>query len=195
MNKTGWVAIGIVAAIAALVAVLTLGGDGAGPGGPGGDAGGDVSTGEGPKPPSDASLADILRSDVRQDGNAVVFEATMDKEIPSSVKDGSLEFRWDLSENGAETWIVTASINVETNAAVTSQRTAYGSSTIDGSMPGEVEVEGNVLRVILRAGQIDAFPDTFTWVLKTTLDGVRADPGSGTATDTAPDGGPGQFPG
>lgn len=194
MNKTLWVAIGIVGAIAAVIIVLTLGGDG-GPGGsgPGGDASGDVAVGEGPKPPEDATLADIVTSDVRKDGNVVVFEATMRKDIPSSVEDGSLEFRWDLSEGGNETWIVTASISVDVNAAITSQKTTYGSSTIDGSMPGKVEIDGDVLRVILRAGQIEGFPNNFTWTLKTTLDGVRADPGSGTATDSAPDGGPGRF--
>ena len=194
VNRTGWVVIGIVGAIAALVAVLTLGGD-AGPGGAGGDAGGDVSVGEGPNPPSDASIADIVSSDVRKEGDAVVFEATMEKEIPSSVKDGSLEFRWDLAENGTETWLVTASINVEAHAAITSQKTAYGSSTIDGSMPGHVEVDGNVVRITVTPGEVEGFPSTFTWTLKTTLDGVRSDPGSGTATDSAPDDGPGSYSG
>ena len=166
--------------------VLSLGGNG-GPGtSGGGDAAGDVTVGKGPEPPEDPSIADISSAEVRREGDRLIFEATMASEVPSSVDDGSLEFRWDISEEGRDTWIVTASINVEANAAVTSQKTAYGSSTIDDSMPGSVEIDGDVLRVSLRADRIDSFPKTFAWKLKTTLDGSRADPGSGTATDSFP---------
>ena len=145
--------------------------------------------GEGPKPPTDPSLADISAADVRRDGDRLIFEATMATDLPGSLPDGSLEFRWDISEGDRDTWIVLAAINVETHAAVTSQRTQYGSSTIDNTLPGRIEVDGDVLRVTLNIDKIDDFPETFGWRLMTTLDGLRADTGSARATDTVPDSG------
>ena len=188
MNKTVLVALGILAGIAAIVAVLTLGG-GDGAGKASGDATGDVVVGEGPEPPADPSLADISAADVHRDGDRLVFEATMASDLPRSFPDGSLEFRWDISEGDRDTWIVLAAINVETHAAVTSQRTQYGSSTIDDTLPGRVEVDGDVVRVTLNVDKIDDFPETFGWRLMTTLDGLRADTGSAKATDMVPDSG------
>lgn len=192
MNKTAWVAIAIVGVVAAIVGVLSLGG---GEGGASPDATGDIVIDEGPQPPADTSLADIAKSSVRKDGGRIVFEATMAADVPSKLGDGSLELRWDLSEGGRDTWIVSASINIEAHAALTSQRTGYSSNTINGSMPGDIEIEGDVVRVSFDPSKIKRFPQTFSWRLTTTLDGSRANTESGTASDTAPGSGSTKFSG
>ena len=185
--KSLWVALGILGAIVVLVLVLNSGGPSGGPDDPSDDV--DVGAGEGA--PEDATLADIARAEVRRDGDRIVFEATMTKDVPEKISGGSLEFRWDISESGDETWIVTANVSSQLSAAVISQNTGYGSSTIDDTMPGSVAVEGDTLTVTLRAGRIDAFPRAFDWMLQTTLDADFADPASAVATDSAPDAGPG----
>lgn len=185
--KSLWVVLGIIGAIVIVVIILNSGGPTGGPD----DPSDDVAVGGGEGPPEDATLADIARAEVRRDGDRIVFEATMTKEVPEKVPGGSLEFRWDISEDGDETWIVTANVSSQLSAAVISQNTGYGSSTIDDTMPGSVAVEGATVTVTLRSGRIDAFPPSFDWMLKTTLDGDFADPASAVATDSAPDSGPG----
>lgn len=192
VNKTTWVAIAIVGAVAAIVAVLSLGGSGGG--GASADETGDVVVDEGPRPPDDTSIADIAGSSVHKDGDLIVFEATMAGDVPSELDDGSLELRWDVSEGGQDTWIVSASINVGANAAVTSQRTTYTSTTINETLPGEMEIDGDVVRVSLDPSKIKDFPEAFGWRLSTILDGVRDNTRSGTASDTAPESGSAEFP-
>lgn len=189
MNKSFWVAAGIVGVIVAIIAALSFGGP---EGGGSADASGDVALGEGADAPQDPSLADVSGAEVRREDGKVIFEVTMAKPVPPKVRNGSLEFRWDVSKNGEDTWIVSANLNIGPTAAVTSQKTNYGASTIDGTMPGDIDIDGNVLRVIVRVGEIEGFPQTFNWRLTTTLDGDRANPRSATATDTAPDSGAGE---
>ena len=185
--KSLWVALGIVAAIVVVVLILNTGGPTTGPE----DPGSDVAVGAGAAPPEDTTLADIQRAEVRRDGSEIVFEVGMSQELPAKIPKGALEFRWDISEGGDETWIVTANISALVTAAVTSQNTSYGSSTIDDTMPGTVAVDGETLTVSLTPADIKAFPEQFNWVLTTTLDADLADPTSAVATDTAPDSGPG----
>jgi hypothetical protein len=188
-NKNLWVAIGIVGAIAVVVLVLTTGGP---PGGGPSDATGDVTVGEGDSAPTDTTLADIVAASVSKEGEDIVFEAKLGDDIPRRIPDGSLELRWDVSENGDDTWIVSANLNVGPTAALTSQKTNYGSSTIDDSMPGSIEIDGDTLVVVVKAAQVEGFPASFNWTLKSTLDADRADPSSSVATDVAPDSGLGK---
>ncbi len=192
MSKNFWVALAIVGLIAAVVLVLATGGD---PGVGSGDGRGDVTITDGERAPENAELADIVGAVVRSQGADLVFEATMGESIPNRIRDGSLEFRWDISEAGTDTWIVSANVNLGPTAAVTSQRTDYGASTIDDSLPGSVEVDGATLLVTLQPEDIDGFPSDFTWRLKTTLDADRADPASAVATDSAPESGEGTIEG
>lgn len=185
--KSLWVALGIIGAILVVVVVLNSGGPTGGPD----DPSNDVAVGEGEAPPEDASPADIERAEVRRDGDRIVFEAKMTQDVPKEVPGGSLEFRWNISENGDETWIVTANLSSALSAAVISHNTDYGSSTIDDTMPGSVAVDGDTVTVTLRPVRIDAFPNAFDWTLKSTLDADFADPASAVATDSAPDSGPG----
>jgi hypothetical protein len=192
MSKNGWIVIAVVGVVAGVIIILATGG---GPSTTSGDPGGDVGVGEGPKPPQETSLADIVGAEVRSEGGELVFEVTVGRNVPKNIPNGALEFRWDVSENGTDTWIVSANLNVGPTAAVTSQRTNYGSSTIDGSMPGSIEIDGDTLVVRVRAAEIEGFPQTFQWTLKTTLDADRTDPRSGVATDQAPDSGKGSVEG
>lgn len=189
MNKSLGVALGIVGTIAVIILILATGGS---PTGTNEDARDDVAIGEGASPPQDTTLADIVGAEVRREDGSIVFVATMGDDIPKKVPNGSVEFRWDVSEDGDDTWIVSANLNLGPTAAVTSQKTSYGSSTIDGSMPGSIEIDGDKLIVTVKADKIDGFPTDFAWILKTTLDADRADPASAVATDTAPDSGPGK---
>lgn len=189
MSKNLAVALAIVGTIAVIVLLLATGGGGAGAG----DERGDVSVGDGAAAPRDLGLADIVTATVTRQGDELVFETTLGAALPKRIPKGALELRWDLSEGGDETWIVSANLNLGPTAAVTSQRTNYGASTIDNSLPGSVERDGETLRVTLRPGEIDGFPTDFTWRLKTTLDADRGDVASAVATDSAPDSGEGKI--
>lgn len=192
MNRSLLTALAVVAVVIVVVLILATGGSG--PGGSG-DAADDVTISDGEGQPEDVTPADIEEASVTRDGGAFVFVARMATDVPRRVRDGSLEFRWDISENGTDTWIVSAAVNVSVTAALTSQRTSYGSSTIDDTMPGSVEVDGNTLTVRVNAARVEDFPTDFQWRLRTTLDANRSDPASATASDTAPDSGVGQVDG
>ena len=182
MARRLWVPVGIVVLGVVVVLLLVTGGD------PGTDRGtdesGDVVVEDGEIASDDARLADILEADVRRESGLVIFEATMADELPEDLNNRSLEFRWDLTEGGEDTWIVSASITIEVTAAVTSQRTAYGSSTIDGSMPGNVTIDGDRLEIELEAGKIQGFPDTFEWRLTSTFNSDLRDTTSPVARDS-----------
>ena len=189
MNRSLATAIGIVALIVIVVVILATGGiDQSGSG----EARDDVQIDAGPDAPSDASPADISNATVRAEGNDLVFVAEMATEIPDRIQDGSLEFRWDIIEGGDETWIVSAAVNGQPIAALTSPDSGYGSSTIDGTMPGTIEVDGTTLTVRFDQSEVDGFPGDFQWRLQTTLDAKRTDPQSGVARDRAPDSGNGK---
>lgn len=191
MNKNLLVAIGIVGSIAVIVLILLMGGGGGGTG----DGRGDVQVSGGETAPDDPNLADIVDASVRRDGGALVFEATLGTAIPKRIPDGSLTLRWDVAEGETDTWIVSADLNLGPTAAVTSHRSDYGASTIDDTLPGSVEINGDTLRVTVQPGEIDGFPTDFTWRLSTALDADRTDTASATATDTAPDSGAGTVDG
>jgi len=159
------------------------------------DGSGDVEIGDGDSPPSDISLADIREAKVHQVASQIVFEATMGAEISPNLKGETMAWRWELSEGGDFTWLVTANVSVgRPIAAVTAQRTDYGTSTVDGRLPGTIDYDGDTIFIRLDHPEIPDFPSAFTWNLKTTLDGDRADPASATATDEAPESGLGEYP-
>ncbi|MFP5351054.1 MAG: hypothetical protein ACLGIB_00625 [Actinomycetota bacterium] len=159
------------------------------------DASGDVVVGEGNTAPALTALADIQEARVFEEASQIVFQATMGAPIPKSLKGQSMEWRWEVSEGGTLTWLVTANVSVDKPvASVTAQQSGYGSSTIDGLLPGRIDYEGNTITVRLTQPEIPDFPGRFTWNLKATLDGDRADPASATATDTAPESGLSEYP-
>ncbi|HEV3471932.1 MAG TPA: hypothetical protein VG408_01830 [Actinomycetota bacterium] len=193
MSRSLGVALGIVALIVIVVVVLATGGVDRGTGA--GDQTADVQVDAGADPPRDVTAADIAEATVTTDGDEVVFVAEMATEIPERIPGGSLEFRWDVIEDGDDTWIVSASVGGRPVAALTAPDSGYGSSTIDNTMPGTVEVAGTTLTVSFDRSQVDGFPQTFEWRLETTLDANRADPQSGIARDRAPDSGNGKVEG
>lgn len=188
MDRRIGAVLGVIALIAIVVIVLATGG----PSVSGSDASDDVTV-EGEGRPPNSHLADVSGSEVRREGEEILFIADMTQPIPERVPNGSLDFRWDLTVDGSDAWIVSAQVTNDTIASVISQQTSYGSSTVDETMPGSVEVEGTKLTIRLRTGNIDSFPAAFGWRLRTTLDGDRSDPSSPQAHDQAPDSGPGSF--
>lgn len=184
----------VVAGVIALIVVLLATGNPP-PDEEARDATGDVEVGEGVSPPSQTSLVDITDAKVHEVASQIVFEATMDDAIPRRLKDQTMEWRWELSEEGTHTWTVTASINVRRPVAlVLEQQSGYSASTIDDTLAGGIDYTGNTLYVRLNRPEIPNFPDRFTWHLKTTLDADRGDPASATATDEAPASGLGEYP-
>lgn len=181
--------LGTIAVIAAVLIVVLISGGGGG----GSDPSGDLRVVEGEQPrgaadlPVAASIADIVEADVRRDGDELVFTATSASSIPQELERSSLEFRFDVSEDDRNTWIVSATVNVTVTAAAVSQVTAYGSSTIDGTLPGSVEVSDETLTIRLEVSRIEDFPDSFEWALSTNLTAFRDLAGSTRVEDRFPD--------
>lgn len=139
--------------------------------------------------PVAASIADITEASVRSKDSEIVFEMTMAVPIPSEFERSSLEFRFDLSEDGRDSWIVSATVNVAVTVAVVSHTTGNTRTTIDESMPGSVEVSGKELTITLDPARIDGFPGSFDWRLSSTLVAFRDIARSTRAVDRLPDGG------
>ena len=189
MSRTAVVALAIVGTIAVIVVVLASGG---GPQGGPADATDDVRVEEGAGAPADPGPADIAEATVKKIGGEIVFMAVMANDVPGRGSSETLSFRWDLTEDGRETWLVTADLGGRPTAAITSHTSNFGASTIDDTLPGSIEVEGRTVTVSIDAGAVERFPTDFGWILTSTLDADRADPASAVATDTAPDPGPGK---
>lgn len=189
MNRTLLVALAIVGAAALIVLVLAGGGDAPVTAG---DREADVVLGDGDKPPSEAAFADIADASVTKADGDVVFEARMARDISTKTPKDILSFRWDISENDKDTWIVSAEIAGRPVVSLRSLGTSYGASTIDDTLPGTISVSGDTITVTLETADIEGFPSSFGWELTSTLDGDRADPASAVVTDTAPDAGPGR---
>jgi hypothetical protein len=157
------------------------------------DARGDVEVEGGPRAPRDVAVADIVGAEVRGDDSEVVFELRLAAPVEGNRTAGALAVQWDVIEDGAFTWIVTADLSSRPYAGLVSQRTDYGSSTLDGTLPGDFAVAEDVVSVTIRTRGLRAWPDEFGWTVNTTLDPDRSDPGSPVAEDQAPEGDVGHF--
>jgi hypothetical protein len=154
------------------------------------DPEGDVSLAEGSATGEDLSLADILHAEVRPaEGGAVFFEARLAAAIPERLSDPDIDLRWEVTEDGEVTWLVFANLDFGPTAYALSQKTNYGSSTIDETLPGSIEIRGDILAVRLRTSEMPDFPESFGWHLETTLTGDAI------GTDRAPDEGAGKLEG
>lgn len=174
-------------AVVATFGILLLRGDGS-------DPRGDVRVVEAlapdaPAPSASETLADIVRASVGRDGSTLLFRATVASPIPPELDESSLEFRFDLSEEDRPAWTVAAAVAEGATASLVSQTSAYGSSTIDGTMPGSVSVAGDTITIALQVSRVEAFPDDFDWVLATSLVGTGGSAGSVRFEDRYPDGG------
>lgn len=173
----------IVLVVVAAVWLLSGAGDS---GGSTTDAKGDVEVTKGSKPPSDNKLADLTEGSIVLDGDSAVFEATVDQNVPDALDGEAIAFRWEITENGQVTWIVSASVDVERTASVVATQVDYRSTTIDDSLPGDLVVEDGTVTVTLETGGLEGFPSAFDWTLQTELDGDRTRSPSAVATDSIP---------
>lgn len=159
------------------------------------DRAGDVSMSDGASPPADSSFADVLSARVYLEASQIVFEAEMAAPIPTALNKQSMTWRWEVLEEGSETWVVSAnSSGDDPVASLLSTQGSYGASTNDDTLPGGIDWTGKRLYVRLNASQIENFPTAFTWRLETSLDANRRDPASAVASDTAPESGLGEYP-
>lgn len=190
--------LGVVSALVAIVIgglVLLLVTGGPPPGVDAADPAGDVEVTDGRDAPAETDLADVQRARVYFRASQIVFEAKMATEVPGSIKGQTMEWRWEVFEDGTETWLVSAHVSVgEPVAALTAQRSNYATSTIDGRFPGGIDRQDDTIFVRLNAAEVRRFPEMFTWRLTTRLDANRADPSSAVARDTAPASGLGEYP-
>ena len=148
---------------------------------------GDVSVGDGKNGPKDTSLADIDAAEISKDGSEIVLEADMVSDIPRKLPDQALSWRWEIYEAGQMTWIVSANVDLGPNVSVLATQKNYSSSTVDDRLPGDIEVEGSTMTVRLRTDEIEGFPSSFDWLIKTSLDGSRIEARSAIASDQVPD--------
>ena len=169
--------------VAAIVWLLSGSG---GSGGSTSDPRGDVVVTKGPKRPADIKLADLTRGSVVLEGGAAEFEATVDQNVPDALDGEAIAFRWEITENGQVTWIVSASVDVERTASVLATQVDYRSSTIDQSLPGDLVVEDGTVTVTLETDGLEGFPSAFDWTLQTELDGDRTRSPSAVAKDSVP---------
>lgn len=184
MNTRGVIALGAVVLLAAaVIALLSTGG----PNATGSDSNGDVRVGKGRKPPKEVRVADIVNASVIKEGDEIVFQAELDGDVPDELDEGLLSYRWNVEEDGRDTWLVTADVTIETHASLVAQQFDYSATTIDQSLPGAVEIDGDVVAVTIDVSELKDFPASFDWSLETVLDGDRANTASAEATDRVPD--------
>ena len=148
---------------------------------------------EGPAAPRIVAVADIVTAQVTGDGSEVQFEVRLGAPVDDDRPAGTLGLRWDVIEAGEFTWILTADLGSRPFAALVSQRTDYGSSTLDKTLPGDIEVQDATVTVTLRSKRVPSWPREFDWTVTSTLDADRNDPTSPVAEDRAPAGGNGHF--
>lgn len=173
----------IVLVVAAAVWLLSGAGDS---GGSTSDPKGDVVVTTGPKRPADIKLADLIGGSIVLENDAAVFDATVNQNVPDALDGEAIAFRWEITENGQVTWIVSASVDVERTASVVATQFDYRSSTIDQSLPGDLVVEGGTVTVTLETEGLEGFPSAFDWTLRTELDGDRTRSPSAVAKDSVP---------
>jgi hypothetical protein len=146
---------------------------------------GDAVIGEGDNPPTNAALADIQTTEVRRDGDEIVFTASVGEPLPDELDEGHLRIRWNLSEGGG--WSVLFNLGPGSPVAqVVGQGSQFGASTLDGTFPGDFEINARTVTLRLTYKDISQWPDDFTWATSTEL-GTSAEQGSALASDRAPD--------
>ncbi len=188
MERRTLILLGIVI-IAVGVSVILLVTGGAAPEASADDAKGDVKVGRGGTRPKDTSIADIQTATVRHDGSDLIFSVVMVGDIPREFSKEALSWRWELYESDRLTWIVSANVDLGPNVSVVATQKNYSTSTVDDTLPGEIDLEGKTLTVRIRADDVDGFPAAFAWFVETSLDGSRLKATSALAKDRAPDGG------
>jgi hypothetical protein len=177
----------VLAVVIAIIVLLVTGGGGLI--NSDNDDTGDVTLSDGPAAPEDTSVADISRVEVNSDNGELTFEVEMESDIPRRVKGGSLAWRWEIYEEGQMTWLVTANVDLGPTASLVATQRDYSSSTIDDTLPGNIKIEESTLRIQVRSNKLKGFPDTFDWLLKTSLDASRTKANSAIAEDQVPNSG------
>jgi hypothetical protein len=137
--------------------------------------------------PLATTIADVVEAEVQSDGSDFVFSAEVAAPIPKKLRRAALGFRWDISTQDGEEWIVSAVLRTALNATVFSSTTNLGAGTKDGTLPGNVRRSGKTVIVRFAADQIEGFPTRFDWTLSTAVVAFRKDPRSARAEDHYPD--------
>jgi hypothetical protein len=149
-----------------------------------GDVGSDASAGE-----SGVEEIDIVEAEVTRDGSSILFRARVASGLSATTKRRPVTFRWNLLEDGQETWFLVARLENKVVASLVSTETNYGASTNDDTLPGHVTVTDDRILVRISPDRIPDFPTTFDWELEAALFADPKQPSSPTATDRAPDSG------
>lgn len=133
-----------------------------------------------------ASIADLNSADVVAEEDALVFGATVAAPVPQPLKTSALEFRWDISGEDGASWTLSVAVAKESHASLFSQG-GYGSGTVDGTFPGELNINDRTIDVRLEAAGVEDFPEAFEWSVSTTLRAFRNETDSPRVEDRYPD--------
>ncbi len=158
------------------------------------DPSGDPIVGEGKNPPADTALADIRSAEVSEDGDEIVLEAKLGAVLPERLEDGAFGLRWEVHEDGESVFLITANLDVGPNATIVGEENDYGSNTLEESFPGSLAIDGDTVSIRIRPEDVPDFPESFAWLVQTSLDGDQGDARSARAEDRAPDQGFGEYP-
>ena len=153
------------------------------------DPHGDVEVSDGGRPPQETGPADIVSASATVDEGRVVFAARMADDVPRSLEDGTLTWTWEVAESEQVTWKVVGSVDIEAHASLIATQFDYFAATVDGSLPGRIEIDGSEVRVIVESKGIARFPESFAWSVSSKLDGDRSKAISAVGEDRAPDDG------
>jgi hypothetical protein len=179
--------VSVLAVIAGYIVLLNTGGVARAPRALG-DAAGDAKFEGG----ENVAQADVRFAGVYRAGGWIELRVRMASEPPQSLEGETLEWRWTLSSGGDE-WIVSVTVEESMRATLLPPRSGPGFSTLDGSFPGEVDVDGDSIVVSIRPDLLQGWPARLSWSLTTTHRTTVGE--TPPAHDQVPDAGAGRFGG
>ncbi len=139
-----------------------------------------------------SAMADVVDAHVSADGSDLVFTVTVGSTLPGRLKEGSLDIRWDITA-AASTWTVAVVLDDSLSASVQWIEHGYGTSTIDGTFPGDLWRGDRTVRVSVPTEEIRGFPHEFAWSIQTSLRTLSHEHDSARVEDRAPDAGMERF--
>lgn len=150
------------------------------------DRPGDLALEGSARRPETKGIADIRFAQVYREDGRLIFDTTVSLALPESINGGYFDLRWDV--DGRTDWVVVATFTSGVEAAVIRRETGLGRSTVSGDFPGEIEVEGDLVRIALDADALADFPSRFRWKLTSRLNYQQSNPGIAEVYDYAPEG-------
>ncbi len=146
-------------------------------------------------PPDHAAVADLVDASITQEGDTLVFAATLAQDVPSDMQGEQLQLKWRVFDlESRPLWEVTGVYVAAAEAILNEVVGDQDFATTDGSFPGDVSLDGDSFTITLDTSELAGFPESFTWALGARVDDPD-DPDEHVATDRFPEEGFALFPG